>query len=96
MDGSGYTAITISDTTSLGRRSKDYLLEVATANGGEERLNDAVEQVTERPPQKFNAWVQENKIVDSLSHFEHLSASERMRNELDCVRHLVIPIFQGR
>jgi hypothetical protein len=63
-------------------------------NGGEERLNDVAEQLTGRPPQKLDAWTQENKTVDSLSHFERFSASERMRNELDCVRHLVIPILQ--
>lgn len=36
-------------------------LEVASANGAEERTNDAVEQVTGRPPQKFDAWVQQKK-----------------------------------
>ena len=38
-------------------------LEVASADGMEERSNDAVEQVTGRPPQKFDAWVQENKTA---------------------------------
>lgn len=38
-------------------------LEVATANGVEERSNDNVEKVTGRPPLTFDAWVQENKAV---------------------------------
>ncbi len=38
-------------------------LEVGCANGSEERLDDAVEQVTGRPPQKFDSWVEENKLT---------------------------------
>jgi festuclavine dehydrogenase len=38
-------------------------LEVGSAGGMEERLNDDVEKVTGRPPQKFDDWVQENKAV---------------------------------
>ena len=38
-------------------------LEVASADGVEERTNDAVERVTGRPPQSFDAWVQQNKSV---------------------------------
>ena len=38
-------------------------LEVKTANGGEHKMNDTVEQVTGRKPQTFDAWVQENKNV---------------------------------
>lgn len=36
-------------------------LEVASAHGTEERMNDAVETLTGRPPQNFDAWVQQNK-----------------------------------
>ena len=38
-------------------------LEVGSANGMEERLNGTVEQVTGRPPQKFDVWAQENKTA---------------------------------
>ena len=38
-------------------------LEVGSAGGMEERVNDDVERVTGRPPQKFDDWVQENKAV---------------------------------
>ena len=38
-------------------------LEVRSANGREETMNDDVEKVTGRPPQKFDALVQENKAV---------------------------------
>ena len=38
-------------------------LEVTTANGAEERSNGVVERVTGRPPQKFDAWVEENKAA---------------------------------
>ena len=38
-------------------------LEVGSAKGMEERENDAVEQVAGRPPQKFDAWVQQNKTA---------------------------------
>ena len=38
-------------------------LELATAGGAEEGLNDTVERVTGRPPQKFDAWVQQNKTI---------------------------------
>jgi hypothetical protein len=36
-------------------------LESMTADGREERMNDAVEKVTGRPPQTFDSFVQENK-----------------------------------
>jgi hypothetical protein len=36
-------------------------VEEATANGKSEMMNDVVETVGGRPPQKFDAWVQENK-----------------------------------
>ena len=38
-------------------------LEVMSANGAEDVMNDTVEQVTGRKPQTFDAWVQENKNV---------------------------------
>ena len=38
-------------------------IEVMSANGGEERMNDAVERVTGRPPMNFDDWVQENKAA---------------------------------
>jgi hypothetical protein len=38
-------------------------IEVSTANGREETLNDAVKEVTGRPPQKFDVWIQENKAT---------------------------------
>ena len=38
-------------------------IEVASANGAEERSNDAVERVTGRPPQTFDTWVQQNKAA---------------------------------
>jgi hypothetical protein len=38
-------------------------LEVGTAGGMEERMNDHVEKVTGRPPQGFDDWVQEKKAV---------------------------------
>jgi hypothetical protein len=36
-------------------------LETTSAAGLEDRMNDTVEKVTGRPPQSFDAWVQENK-----------------------------------
>ncbi|KAI9799637.1 MAG: hypothetical protein M1833_003952 [Piccolia ochrophora] len=36
-------------------------LEVGAAGGMEDNLNDTVERVTGRPPQKFDDWVQQNK-----------------------------------
>lgn len=36
-------------------------VEVATANGKSEMTNDVVETVGGRYPQKFDAWVQDNK-----------------------------------
>ena len=38
-------------------------LEVRNANEREETMNDDVEKVTGRPPQKFDVFVQENKAV---------------------------------
>lgn len=38
-------------------------LEVLTAKGGGEGLNDVVERVTGRPPQTFDAFVQEHKVA---------------------------------
>ena len=38
-------------------------IEVSAANGSEEIMNDLVEQVTGRPPQNFDAFVQEHKAV---------------------------------
>ena len=38
-------------------------LEVLAANGSEDVMNDVVEQVTGRPPQKFDAFAQENKAA---------------------------------
>ena len=38
-------------------------LEVRSANGREGTMNDDIEKVTGRPPQKFDAFVQENKAV---------------------------------
>ncbi len=38
-------------------------LEVSSAHGAEDRMNDVVEKVTGRPPQKFDAWVEENKFA---------------------------------
>lgn len=38
-------------------------LEASAARGEEERMNDAVERVTGRPPQKFDSFVQQNKAV---------------------------------
>jgi hypothetical protein len=38
-------------------------IEVTTANGVEERLNGDVERVIGRPPQTFDAWVQQNKTA---------------------------------
>lgn len=36
-------------------------LEVGTAKSGENRSNHVVEEVTGRPPQSFDAWLEENK-----------------------------------
>jgi len=36
-------------------------LETSTANGDEERMNDAVKRVTGRLPQSFDAFAQQNK-----------------------------------
>lgn len=38
-------------------------LEAQTATGAEERSDDSVERVTGRPPQTFDAWVQQNKAT---------------------------------
>ena len=38
-------------------------LEVLSANGSEDRMNNVIELVTGRPPQKFDAWVEENKAA---------------------------------
>jgi hypothetical protein len=38
-------------------------LETGSAGGMEERSNDAVEQVTGRPPLTFDAWVEQNKTA---------------------------------
>ncbi|KAF9818518.1 hypothetical protein IEO21_02756 [Rhodonia placenta] len=38
-------------------------LEVSAANGGENRMNDVVERVTGRPPQTFDAFVQQCKTA---------------------------------
>lgn len=38
-------------------------LEVRTAGGFEEQMNDVVAQVTGRPPKKFDRWVQDNKAT---------------------------------
>lgn len=38
-------------------------LEVLSANGAEDRMNDVVETVTGRPPQNLDAWVEENKTA---------------------------------
>lgn len=38
-------------------------LEVSAADGVEDRINDAVERVTGRPPQKFDAFAQEHKTA---------------------------------
>lgn len=38
-------------------------LEVSSANGAEDRMNDAVERVCGRPPQTFDAFAQQNKAV---------------------------------
>ena len=38
-------------------------IEVRCAGGMEDRMSDAVETVTGRPPQKFDAWVQENMMI---------------------------------
>lgn len=38
-------------------------LEVSAAGGEEDRMNDAVEQVTGRPPKTFDTFAQENKAV---------------------------------
>ena len=38
-------------------------LEVKSSKGMEERTSDAVEKVTGRPPQTFDAWVQYNKTA---------------------------------
>lgn len=38
-------------------------LEILGANGAEDRMNDIVETVTGRLPQKFDAWVEENKMA---------------------------------
>lgn len=36
-------------------------LDTMVANGGEERLNNVVEQVIGRPPKSFRAYIEENK-----------------------------------
>ncbi|KAJ7215186.1 hypothetical protein C8J57DRAFT_1396959 [Mycena rebaudengoi] len=36
-------------------------LETSTAAGAEERMDDAVERITGRPPATFDAWAEENK-----------------------------------
>ena len=38
-------------------------VEVAAADRKSEMINDVVEKVAGRPPQKFDAWVQENKMA---------------------------------
>ena len=38
-------------------------LEVQSAGGAEERLDDSVEKVTGQPPQTFDAWMQQNKAT---------------------------------
>lgn len=38
-------------------------LEVRTANGDEERMNNAVEQLTGRPPKDFDTFAEENKAA---------------------------------
>lgn len=38
-------------------------IEVITAEGGEESLGDAVEQVTLRPPKTFDAFVEQTKAA---------------------------------
>jgi hypothetical protein len=38
-------------------------LEASSAKGIEERMNDVVENVTGRPPQKFDEWVAENRAA---------------------------------
>lgn len=38
-------------------------LEVRTAKGGEERMNDVVKQLTGRPPKDFDTFAQENKAA---------------------------------
>ena len=49
----------------LGSDRPEYLvkllasLEVAAANGSESSLNNAVKSVTGRPPQNFDAWMQQ-------------------------------------
>ena len=37
--------------------------ELSTANGAEDRMNDVIETVTGRPPQKADAWVEENNTA---------------------------------
>jgi hypothetical protein len=36
-------------------------LEKWTADGGEDRMNDAVEKVTGKAPKTLESWIQENK-----------------------------------
>lgn len=38
-------------------------IEGLSAGGAEERSDDSVEKVTGRPPQTFDAWVQQNKAT---------------------------------
>lgn len=38
-------------------------LEVSGANGAEVRMDDVIETVTGRSPQKFGAWMKENKAA---------------------------------
>jgi hypothetical protein len=38
-------------------------LETSAAKGAEERMNDAVEELTGRPPQTFGSFAQQNKLV---------------------------------
>ena len=38
-------------------------LEVLSANGAEDRMNDVVKTVTGRPPQKLDSWIGENKMA---------------------------------
>ena len=38
-------------------------IEVSSASGAEDRMNDVVEKVTGRSPKNFDAWVEENKTA---------------------------------
>lgn len=42
-------------------------LEVSSASGAENKMNDTVEQVTGRPPQNFDAFVQEHRSQDGMA-----------------------------